>query len=159
MNQICSKMDKVLPWPILHPSTKFYENWASSFYIILLTNEQTSKWHSKHNLHGRGNNTNLISWSSYLCCPCSLLLLISVKLNPWNLNTMFHPMKSPIQDLFTALNYRELPCVDCTALCEGLSLLGKCVRVQRKSQQSNKAGTEQEFVFKMNSEVFLVHSY
>lgn len=36
--QICSKMYWVHLWPMLHPSTKFHENQACSFSIILLTN-------------------------------------------------------------------------------------------------------------------------
>lgn len=32
---------KILRWPMLHPFTKFYENQAINFSVILLTDKQT----------------------------------------------------------------------------------------------------------------------
>ena len=39
--QIHSKNECVVPWPMLHPSTKFHENKSNSVSVILLTNKQT----------------------------------------------------------------------------------------------------------------------
>ena len=57
------KVEGVLPWPMLQPSTKVHGNKAGSFYLILLTN----KPHRKHNPLGRGNNVRKIfKWITLL---------------------------------------------------------------------------------------------
>ena len=38
---ICPKTQRVLPWPLPHPSTTFGANQLSTFCIILLTYKQT----------------------------------------------------------------------------------------------------------------------
>lgn len=55
--RISSKIKLVLPRPMLHHSTKFHENWASSccFFLVLLTDKQThQQTRLKHDLLGGG---------------------------------------------------------------------------------------------------------
>ena len=65
--RIRSEIQRILPWPMIHLSTKFHENRASSFCVILLinTNQLTNKrtgW--KHNLPGGGNTQHSAEWQS-----------------------------------------------------------------------------------------------
>lgn len=49
--QSCSNMYWALPWPVLHPATKFQGNWFSRFCAILLKEDiQINPLNIKHNL-------------------------------------------------------------------------------------------------------------